>query len=302
MSGKLYDLMQTNLVYHFCRLRLPAVTLSFDAFQGHLRRAYALFEEKRRKEGESVTWQAFLENLHALDLFLACSCLEGIRIAWEYLFAARANRTDCLLVDALRARAVRLFPRDELKQEQAVAEFWGFLLVTEKEGQTPILARYDGQRPLIPWLIRIFQNKHLSDLRQNRRDIPIDEDFDPPQAPPSSNGEEHWHEEFRVAARDWLNDLGDDDLLLLGLRIRYRMSQREVAAALKIHEGNISRRTDKLRENCLERISTALKQAGWTGEDLNGFVLKEMESLLLDEPRLAADRLAQMLARRKKKV
>jgi hypothetical protein len=73
-----------------------------------------------------------------------------------------------------------------------------------------------------------------------------------------------------------------------------------VAAVLGIHEGNVSRQTDKLRDRCLERIGQKLTEAGWTGDDLNGFVLKEMDSLLLDEPRLAADRLAALLAARGK--
>ena len=52
---------------------------------------------------------------------MCCACLERQARAWEFLFAARANRTDSLLVDALRARAVRLFPRDAEKQEDLQA-------------------------------------------------------------------------------------------------------------------------------------------------------------------------------------
>ena len=50
------------------------------------------------------------------------------------LFHARASRTDSLLIDALRMRAVRLFPRDAERQEEAVAEFWGYLLAGERDG------------------------------------------------------------------------------------------------------------------------------------------------------------------------
>ena len=78
----------------------------------------------------------------------------------------RSSRADCLLVDALRARAVRLYPRNQERQDSAVAEFWGYLLAGEKAGSLPILARYDGERPLVPWLIRVFQNKHISELRR----------------------------------------------------------------------------------------------------------------------------------------
>ena len=45
-----------------------------------------------------------------------------------------------------------------------------------------------------------------------------------------------------------------------------------------------------------------MHELGWTGEDLSGFILKEMDSLLLDEPRFSADRLAALLAQRGKVV
>jgi RNA polymerase sigma factor (sigma-70 family) len=290
------------LLYHFCRMRLAAVTLSHVAFERNLQRSFQLFQAKRAKTGLATNWEPFLENLYALDWFLASACLEGQTAAWETLFAARANRTDCLLVDALRMRAVRLYPRDEEKQDNAVSEFWGFLLAGEREGSIPILARYDGQRPLVPWLIRVFQNKHLSDMRHGR-DVALlpDEDLDDRDQPLSHGDDERWHEEFRLAAHDWLSDLSNEEVLILGLRLRYRLSQREVASLLGIHEGNVSKKTSRLRDHCLECIGERLQQLGWIGDDLSQFVLKEMDSLLLDEPRLAADRLAGLLASRGKK-
>jgi len=291
----------TTLLYHFCRLRLPAVALPLAAFERHLRRAYDLARAKRARAGEPTSWDAFVDNLHALDWFLACACLEGQPRAWEALFASRANRTDCLLVDALRMRAVRLFPRDEGRQEQAVTDFWGYLLAGEREGSLPILARYDGQRPLVPWLIRVFQNKHLSDLRHGRGFQPLPEDdLNERDVPFPGDGDERWHDEFRQAAHEWFSSLSDHEVLILGLRLRYRLSQREVAALLGIHEGNVSRQTARLRDHCLDRIGQALCEQGWTGDDLSGFVFKEMDGLLLDEPRLAADRLAALLAARGK--
>jgi RNA polymerase sigma factor (sigma-70 family) len=293
----------TALLYHFCRLRLPAVALPLPAFEHHLRRAFELNRVKHAHKGETTTWETFLDNLHAVDWFLACACLEGQTSAWEALFAARANRTDCLLVDALRLRAVRLFPRDQERQDEAVADFWGYLLAGEREGSLPILARYDGQRPLVPWLIRVFQNKHLSELRHRHGMQPLAEDeLGERDLPFSDNGHERWYEEFRLAAREWLDGLAEQEVLILGLRLRYRLSQREVATLLGIHEGNISRQTSRLRDHCLEQIGEHLRTLGWTGDDLSGFVFKEMDSLLLDEPRLSADRLAALLTARGKSL
>src|SRR5207237_426791 len=230
---------------------------------------------------------------------VACACLEGAVSVCDHWFAARAGRTDCLLVDALRARAVRLYPRDEERQDSAVTEFWSHLLVAETPGSVPVLARYDGQRPLFPWLIRVFQNWHISQLRQRGgvQALPEDDLALPLPAGPDSR----WHEAFCQAAREALGELSDGDVLILGLRLRYRMSQREVAHLLGVHEGNISRQTDKLRDHCLNHIQKRLLEQGWTGDDLADYVLNEMGSLILDEARLSADHLAALLAKRGKK-
>lgn len=278
-----------SLLYHFCRLQLPAITLSLAASERQLRRAFDVYARKQPGAG----WEAFLDNLYPLDWFLAAACLEGDGRAWETLFAARTSRADCLLIDALRARAARLYPRDEEKQESAVTEFWSNLIVPTEKGGKPILARYDGQRPLVPWLIRVFQNWHISQLRQHAGTQALPEDDVVGELPAGPDG--RWHEAFCLAARDWLGDLSDHELLLLGLRLRYRLSQREVAGLLGVHEGTISRQTAQLRDRCLDSIGQRLVAEGWTGDNLADFVLNEMGSVLLDEPRLSADQLATLL-------
>lgn len=291
------------LLYHFCRLQLGFVQLSDAVFERRLEHCFELYRCKKEKAGLPATWDEFLHNLYAVDWFLACACLEGETKAWECLFAARASRADCLLVDALRARAIRLFPRNPERQEDAVAEFWGYLLAGEKSGSIPILARYDGQRPLVPWLIRVFQNKHISELRAHRGLQPLPEDeLDEHDLPFEHLGDGRWNEAFRLAAREWLSQLTDNELLILGLRLRYRLSQREVATILGVHEGNISRQTAKLRDHCLDQIGKRLLEWGWTGDNVSDYIHKEMDSLLLDEPRLSADRLAALLAGRGKQL
>jgi RNA polymerase sigma factor (sigma-70 family) len=271
------------------------VPLTADQFETHLRHT---FEVYRAKESSSASWEHYLDNLYPLDWFLSAACLEGSSQAWENLFAARAGRSDCLLVDALRARAVRLYPRNEERQESAVTEFWSHLLVPETPGSVPILARYDGLRPLVPWLIRVFQNWHISQLRQRKGIQPLPEEDIALPLPDEPDG--RWHEAFCLAARESLKELTDNELLILGLRLRYRMSQRDVANLLGVHEGTISRQTTHLRDRCLEAISQRLVALDWTGEDLSGFVLNEMGHLLMDEPRLSVDSLAGLLAARGK--
>ena len=189
---------------------------------------------------------------------------------------------------------MRLYPRDEEHQDSAVTEFWSQLLVADPHASLPVLARYDGQRPLVPWLIRVFQNCHVSQLRHRVGTKPFPDDDLALPLPESSD--RSWHEAFCLAAHEALRTLTDQETLILGLRLRYRMSQREVAHLLGVHEGTISRQTTALRDRCLDAIAARLTAQGWTGDDLSQLVLKEMGGLLLDEPRLSADHLAALLA------
>ena len=289
------DRGRVGVLYHFCRLQMPGVRVPEPTFRTHLDRTFRIFLPK----APGTSWAAYLEGLYAVDWAVCVGCLEASNPAWEALFNARTGRSDCLLVDAFRARAVRLYPRDEEKQDTAVTEFWSNLIAPENEDSLPILARYDGQRPLAPWLIRVFQNWHLSKLRHHSGVVALPDDdiaipFDP--VPKADAGATRWHETFVLAARDWLGGIDDDERLLLGLRWRYRMSQREVAALLGLHEGSISRRTDKLREKALEAIGRKLIADGWTGDDLESLVQTELGAVLTDDPRLSADQLGRILA------
>jgi RNA polymerase sigma factor (sigma-70 family) len=280
------------VLFHFCRLQLPAIRLPDADFRRHLDRTFRLFAPK----APGATWTSYLEGLYATDWVVCVGCLGGQRAAWDALFAARTGRSDCLLVDALRARAARLYPRDDEKQDTAVTEFWGNLITTDGDSP-PVLARYDGQRPLAPWLIRVFQNWHLSQLRRNSGVVALpDDEIALPMESARPAASARWHEAFISAARDWLDTATDDERLLLGLRWRYRMSQRDVANLLGLHEGSISRRNDKLRDRALEQIGARLVADGYAGDDIEGFILSELGSLLTDDPRLSADQLARLLA------
>src|SRR5262245_64360989 len=122
---------QHTLLYHFCRLRLPALALSYPTFERHVQRALGLYNAHRAREGVPASWDHFLANLYAVDWFLSCACLERDGRAWEILFGLRASRVDSLLVDALRAREVRLFLGHEERQENAIADLWAYLLAVQ---------------------------------------------------------------------------------------------------------------------------------------------------------------------------
>jgi RNA polymerase sigma factor (sigma-70 family) len=284
------------VLYHFCRVQLPSVRLSFPVFHAHLERT---FDAYRHKVVEA-TREVYLDSLYAVDWYLCCGCLERQTAAWDRLFAARTGRTDRLLADALRARAIRLYPGQEERQEAVVVEFWSRLLVSDSPNSPPILARYDGQRPLVPWLIRVFENEQLSQLKKDNRECALAEEEIGPALP--STTDPHWRDVFVQAAQSWLRELSDDDVLLLGLRLRYNLNQREVARLFGIHEGNVTRRFDKLSDKALRTIRSALEKEGWTGDDLTSLIRTEMRWLIFDDPRFSAEHLATLLADRGQKL
>jgi RNA polymerase sigma factor (sigma-70 family) len=281
-----------GLLFAFGRLQLPSVRIGEPVLSRHLERTYGIYASK---EGDAASWPDYWGRLHAFDWYLACGCLERSPDAWQRLFALRANAADALLIDALRLRAVRLYPRDLERQETAVGEYWSRLLVCENAAQTPILMRYDGLRPLAPWLIRVFQNWHVSDLRRKFEETGA---CDSEWSASTSQNDWQWRNAFRDAAREWLRTIDEDGQLLIGLRWRYRLSQREAAKLLGMHEGTLSRHTAAIRDRYLAYIEERMTEQGWTGSDVRDFILAEMESVLIDEPLLGVSSLARLIARR----
>lgn len=288
-----------TLLYYALRVQFPGLTLPRDRFDAHLDRTFALFQAKSETPTD---WNSYLDGLYAQDWLVCVGCLEGIEFAWELLFGARMGRSDSLLIDALRSRAMRLYPRNEERQETAIAEFWSGLIASESDHALPVLARYDGQRPLAPWLVRVFQNWHLSKLRKGAGVMALPDDDLAVPLPTMPRDELRWHELFVAAAREWLDQIDDNERLILGLRWRYKMSQRDVANILGVHEGTISRQTDKLRDKAIQNLSERLVHDGWAGEDLEHFILTELGGVFTDDPRLSADELARLLARKGKRL
>jgi hypothetical protein len=263
-----------------CRSQLPEVELPPGFFARHLERTFDLYHGK---VGAAASRESYLGALYCLEWFIACACLEGSEVAWEQLFARRAGQTGRVLVDALRARARQLYPRDTARQHGAVAEFWSHLLVADAPDCLPALACYDGQRPLVPWLIRVFHNWNLLQLRRRAEFQPMPQDE--AALPAAARGSDRWHEAFCAAARECVCALTDQELLILALRLRHGLSQRAVASLLGVHEGTVSRRTSHLRDHCLGGIHRRLVAAGWTGDDLSEFIRSEMAAVLQDDPR-----------------
>ena len=109
------------------------------------------------------------------------------------------------------------------------------------------------------------------------------------------DGDQRWHEAFCEAAHECLGGLKDNDLLMLGLRLRYRLSQREVAAVLGKHEGNLSRQTDHLRQQWRSASASVSWPRVGPATTCPNMSAPKCPAVLLDDPRLSVDHLAHLL-------
>ena len=139
-------------------------------------------------------------------------------------------------------------------------------------------------------------------MRRHSHEQPLLDDDHHALPVPETETDTRWRELFAVGVHDWLAERDDGELLLLGLRLRLHLSQRELAQLLQVHEGTISRRADQLSQRCLEYLGQRLATAGWAGDNVFDFVRTEMAGLLLDHPSLSVDHLAAILAQMGKAV
>ena len=284
----LASMPQVRALYHFARLRLPRIRLAWDTFVSRLENAYQRsVRTANHHKTIPPTRRDYAERIYGLDSYLCFGCMNQDKVAWELLFSTY-TQADTLLYEALRKHACRFFPRDRLLQEEKVHTFWGNLIICEKEGQTPILERYDGARPLVPWLITVFDHWVHSDKRKDQDWFDLDENTGGASIPPSEDaGNDIWHELFADAARAWLSTVHGRGLLVIGLMWVFQFRQREVGKLLKVHEGTITRIRQELDDQASEFIQAAMERQGWTGDDLTPYLHHEMGPILDADPRLS---------------
>lgn len=73
------DSVRRSLLFHFCRMQMPAVALTPEAFDRHLNRTCQMFQSKE----PATTFREYLDSLYGLDWYVCTACLEGDRRAWD---------------------------------------------------------------------------------------------------------------------------------------------------------------------------------------------------------------------------
>jgi RNA polymerase sigma-70 factor len=144
-----------------------AWSLSVEAFTGRLRVSAA-----KRFEGQSAPAprdvEAFLRSLHLSDLALAAACATGHDGAWEHF--VREMRP------ALHAAARAIAPPDRARD--LADSLYARLLGVDARGErrTSLFEYYHGRARLSTWLRTVLAQRHVDELRQAARTVPLEDE------------------------------------------------------------------------------------------------------------------------------
>ncbi|NNE44298.1 MAG: sigma-70 family RNA polymerase sigma factor [Gemmatimonadetes bacterium] len=115
------------------------------------------------------------------------------------------------------------------------------------------LERFDAERPLAPWLVRIATNRAMTLLEvRQRRPVEELEDTvpDPGDLPDEATERRRLHERVR----QHLEGLPEDQRAILVLRATDQLSYREIADTLDIPIGTVMSRLARARETMRKRM------------------------------------------------
>ncbi len=145
------------------------------------------------------------------------------------------------------ALAILRRPEDASDVTQTV-----FLRVVEKGDG------YDPQYKFFSWLYRIAVNESLDVLRRGRRQEPLDDDFDAPDADGLGPDDVLTRAEMSMRIRHGVMGLGVNDRVVISLRHFSECSYDEIAEILDLDEKTVKSRLFEARR----RLRSALGDLG----------------------------------------
>lgn len=170
------------------------------------------------------------------DRELVLRARRGDRAAFGLLVRRHQRRIHGLGVRLLRDRD----DADDLVQETFVRAWRA-------------LDRFDPERPLMPWLLRIATNRAMSllDVRKRRRAEELTETI--PDAGPSPP-EQADRRRLHAAVRREVDRLPEDQRVVLVLRAAEDLSYREIAEVLGVPIGTVMSRLARARETLRKKV------------------------------------------------
>ena len=210
---------------------------------------------------------AELRQLRTADLYLACACLGGDKLAIETFETALFGEID----RAVRQTRAGTTLGDELKQRLRQLLFVG-------DTRPPMLAVFAGRGDLRGWL-RVIATRDLIDtMRRNRREVRVDDEqllelLSPGEDPELGYIGDVYREQMVTAVRTALEALSPRDRRLLRMSALDGLSIDQLGVLYQVHRATVARWLQAARDSVLARTRQELAQMlGATSADVDSIV------------------------------
>jgi len=208
--------------------------------------------------------EAYLETLHADDLVLVGSCMEGSEAAWEYFVQNYRGYLRAAAGSITRGSRAGMDAQE--LADSLFAELFG--LVDGKRGEASLFRYYHGRSSLKTWLRTVLAQRHIDRLRQSRRWESIEredgeqETLVSAQNASSSSPDPHrsqYLRRFLVALAACMESLDPQDRKRLELYYAREKTLAEVGRLLGEHESSASRNLERTRRELRARVEDCLR-------------------------------------------
>jgi RNA polymerase sigma-70 factor, ECF subfamily len=238
------------------------------------RQAWPGIEVPEKAFSEYVAQRDAGGDLNGTDLYLACACSRGDRIAIEKL--------DQLIVDEARSAVRRIDPSDAFVSE--VQQALRRKLLMPEGGRSAKIDDYAGRGPLRKWL-RAAALRTALNLAGDRRGTPDTDDalLDLPAKeadPELAYVIAKYRGEFKAAFQAATATLSAQERNVLRLHFLQSLSIDQIGTAYRVHRSTVARWIAKAREQLLHetrsRLQERLRLASSELESLMGDVRSQL--------------------------
>jgi RNA polymerase sigma-70 factor, ECF subfamily len=234
-----------DAVLERCHNRFPTVDLQAEVF---LARVDEAVSAGTVEAADPAAWCACFEALHHEDLFLACACAQGDRIAWEHF----ADEYMPLVRRFARAACSPQNSGDLAQQ-----------LVARLLEDRAKLAGYNGRGSLAGWLRVAIAHAAVDQFRRGAREVSLEQLEQSggaiPSPPAPAAEDERWGPVICDALAAAISGLSARDRLLLTLYYLNAVPLKAIGRHFSVHEGTASRWLDALRRSLRKSVEKELR-------------------------------------------
>lgn len=237
--------------------------LSRGQFVGGLERS----ARKRFPDGPPgrARLEQYLLTLHAEDLALTTACLEGREAAWEYFVQEYRSYLRAAAGVITKASGYGANPQE--LADSLFSDLFG--LVDGKRGERSLFRYFHGRSSLKTWLRTVLAQRHVDQIRAQRRLESLDAgDGEKPALPPERVQQplldpyrSHYQSCFAAALRHALQSLSAGDRERLELYYAREMKLAEIGRQLGEHESSVSRSLERIRRELREQTEKSLRES-----------------------------------------